>query len=270
MEALEDRRVLASVTVSTVADAVNGNVSSLSALIASPGPDGISLREAIAASATSGAGDTINFASSLNGQSITLARAFLGEISFAKSITIDAGGLPDGITIDADDPTPNRTGTGIRVFNISAPGGGSAPPLVTLVGLTLKGGDVGDSTPAEGGAIRSEARLILRDCTIKENEADIGGGVFVQVAGGATPREVLRIEDSLTENNDADEGGGVAIISGSLGASTNDTISIIGTTIRNNEVVAQFQRRSFEFRVVSSGLRIEGQMRKDGPEFLLN
>jgi hypothetical protein len=64
----------------------------------------VSLRDAIE---NAPAGDTINFAPSLNGAKIDLDGA-LGEIAFAKSLTIDASMLPNGITIDAsgNDPTP--------------------------------------------------------------------------------------------------------------------------------------------------------------------
>ncbi|MCC6491806.1 MAG: hypothetical protein IT424_02170 [Pirellulales bacterium] len=194
IESLENRRVLATVSVNTLADLVDvdPNVTSIPALVASPGADGkISLREAVAAAASSG--DTINFDSTLNGGTITLDRAFQGEIAFGKSLTIDAGGLPNGITVDADDPTPTHTGAGIRVFNITDPSNGIAPPLVTLVGLTLEGGDVSFSAPSgpEGGAIRSAARLVVRDSTIQGSEADLGGAIFLAVAGGgSTPREV--------------------------------------------------------------------------------
>ncbi len=186
-----------------------------------------------------GNNDTINFATSLNGATITLDRANLGQISFGKSLTIsvDRIALPAGVTVNADDPTPGRTGHGIRVFNITDPSNGTNTPLVTLSGLTLKGGDVG-GFPGQGGAIRSEARLVVRDCTITENEADFGGGIYVQVARGATTREVLKIENSLIEDNDAGTGGGVAIVSGDGAAPTTDTIVITaGTTISDNKAI---------------------------------
>jgi hypothetical protein len=72
-ETLEDRRVLATVTVSNTNDFVNGNVDSgIPALISSPGIDGISLREAILAANSGDGFDTIQFDSSLNGLTINL------------------------------------------------------------------------------------------------------------------------------------------------------------------------------------------------------
>src|SRR5262249_31762621 len=65
IEVLEPRHLLTAVTVTNNLDIVNGNVTSISNLIATPGADGISLREALlAANATAGA-DTITFAESL-------------------------------------------------------------------------------------------------------------------------------------------------------------------------------------------------------------
>src|SRR4029079_6790983 len=72
LELLEDRRLLALVTVSNVFDVVNGNTTSITSLIATPGGDGISLREAIqAANATAGA-DEVRFAAALSGATISL------------------------------------------------------------------------------------------------------------------------------------------------------------------------------------------------------
>jgi hypothetical protein len=221
MQALEHRTMLATFTVNIDFDEDDGIL------------DGeISLRDAVVAA---GPNDRIDFNSSLDGATIPLSIA-RGPIDIERSVTIDASMLPAGITIDANDPTPGHTGQGIRVFNIDDPTNGSNPPLVTLIGLTLTGGDVGGISP-EGGAIRSAAPLVVRDCTIIENEADVGGGIYVQVAGGASSREVLRIESSVIHRNDADTGAGVAIVSGSAGAPTSDTALITGTIISDNKAI---------------------------------
>jgi hypothetical protein len=229
LEQLEDRRMLAPVTVGNNLDIVNGNVSSIAALIATPGADGISLREAITAANADSTGDTITFATGLNGGEILLNRAN-GALNITRTLTIDASALQDGITINGNDPTPSRTGTGIRIFNITDSSGGSAPSLTTLIGLTLTGADA----QFDGGAIRSESRLVILDCIIAENAADRGGGIFVEVAGGgAVAREVLRIESSIVDDNAAAIGGGIAIVAGATGA-VSDTIYISGTTITDN------------------------------------
>jgi hypothetical protein len=222
MERLEGRQML-TLTVNTSIDEVDGSIT-----------DGdISLRDAIAAASP---GETINFAATLNGQTITLTRVGIGfgQVSFSKSLTIDASALGNGLTIDGNDPTPGQNGDGIRIFDVADTTQGANPPLVILRGLTLTKADVAGLTP-QGGAIRSAARLIVRNCTIVNNRAAIGAGIFVEVAGGGptTNREVLRIENSTIEDNHASGsgGGGVAVVSGNSLAPTSDTILINGATV---------------------------------------
>jgi hypothetical protein len=232
MEALEDRRVLAGVTVSTLNDVVDGNVASIATLMASPGPDGkISLREAIAAAAPSG--DVIDF--SVTGTINLTITGHTGQIEIAKALTINGPGA-GLLTVAAFDPTPlSKNGDGNRVFSIiDVSSNGSVPQLVSISNLTLTGGDVGALTNDEGGAIRSAALLTLQHCTITNNSADRGGGVFVEVAGTGS-RNVLTIEDCEFENNEAVNGGGIAIVSG-ISVPTSDVASITGTKIRNNHV----------------------------------
>lgn len=62
----------ADVIVDTVSDIVDGDVSSPRALIANPGPNGISLREAIQATNNAPGPHTIGFADTLAGQTIAL------------------------------------------------------------------------------------------------------------------------------------------------------------------------------------------------------
>ena len=75
-EAMEDHRMLAAVTVTTNLDVVDGNVSSISSLVANKGADGdISLREAVQAANADTTADTITFDSTLNGGRLTLSPA---------------------------------------------------------------------------------------------------------------------------------------------------------------------------------------------------
>jgi FG-GAP-like repeat len=94
-------------TVSNTNDAVNGNISSPCTLIANPGPDGISLREAVAAANNAaGAGTiTITFAAALAGQTIAPSSSNGCCYIFSRdNITVlglvDAGGQPS-VTVDA-------------------------------------------------------------------------------------------------------------------------------------------------------------------------
>jgi hypothetical protein len=65
-ESLEDRRLLA-VTVGNNGDLVNGDVSTVAALVEDDGGDGISLREAIMASNNTAGADEIEFAPGVQG-----------------------------------------------------------------------------------------------------------------------------------------------------------------------------------------------------------
>jgi hypothetical protein len=202
LEALEGRQML-SITVNTLIDEQDNSLT-----------DGDrSLRDAVILAP---AGETINFDSTvpgMNGGTINLLGS-LGEIAFAKNLTIDASGLTNGITISAAAADSNvnvDNGGGIRIFNITDSTGGATPPLVTLKNLTLKGGDVSGS----GGAIKSEGFLKLENCTIDDNNATgFGGGVYLGVYGGsATARNALTITGSTISNNSASRGGGVTEVS---------------------------------------------------------
>jgi hypothetical protein len=159
----------------------------------------ISLRDAITAAAVSG--DTIEFdPSQMNGATISLT---LGELEIEKTITIDATMLTNGLTIAANDPTPTQNNfDGSRIFNITDPTSGTSPPVVTLVGLTLTGGDVNGS----GGAILSQVQLAVIDCTITGNNASSGGGGIHSFPTGDAG---LTIADSVISGNSALFGGGV-------------------------------------------------------------
>ena len=160
--------MLATITVNHSGDFVDSN------------PLTTTLREAIAIANADDDPDDIIFstnpADGLNGGTITLAQV---ELAISESVTIDASML-SSITIDAGGNGPDEEYTS-RIFNISDPSNGSSPPLVTLVGLTLTGGD----TSGSGGAIYSNGLLVLDHCVIEANSGGSGGGVFVQLAGGS-------------------------------------------------------------------------------------
>src|SRR5690349_12557512 len=137
-ELLEDRRVLAILTVNTLVDENNG-----------VGTGGISLREAVAAA---NSGDTINF--SVTG-TINLINTGAGHIVINKNLTIQGPGA-NQLTIKAFDPDAGGTNNsnGQRVFLVDN-GSGSNVANVTISGVTLTNGDppVDDPDNAGGGAI---------------------------------------------------------------------------------------------------------------------
>ncbi len=207
-EALEDRRVLSTVTVSALSDVTDGDTSSIIALIANPGADNkISLREAIDAAEHTGGANEIKFSTAsgdgLNGGTTLLTQ---GELSISESLTIDASMLTNGLTIDANDPTPNTPEDlgdwhdGIRIFNITDPSGLTSVTIIgPAVGLTLTGGD----PDGDGGAILAAGNLTLSHCMITNNTAKVGGGVYF---GG----HILNIQSShITGNDSLTTGGGL-------------------------------------------------------------
>lgn len=89
------------ISVTSTTDVVNGDVSSISALIANPGPDGISLREAVLAVNNAIGPHTITFAATLAGQTINITSPLFIT---RDGITLTGLSTPDGqpsITLDA-------------------------------------------------------------------------------------------------------------------------------------------------------------------------
>jgi predicted outer membrane repeat protein len=214
LEPLEDRRMLAVVTVDTLADTVDF-------------ADGVtSLREAIFATNVVPGADTINFAESLtaNGPAtITLTQgelAITDDLEINGTILLQLNGIAFSlITIDAsgNDPTPDvNNGDGSRVFNIDD--GNSGDLLdVSISGLTLTGGDVGGFNVG-GGAIRSLENLAIIECTVSGNSAY---GLFTSgsyfAGGGIYNRGNLTVTASTISGNSASgDGGAIRTLYGNL------------------------------------------------------
>jgi hypothetical protein len=116
LELLEDRTVLSTLTVLNALDSGSG-----------------SLRATIKAASS---GDTIQFDSSLSGQTITLTS---GELVISKSLDIEGLG-PDKLAISGNNAS--------RVFDVSQ---NQTPVTVTIARLTIENGL--DSGAATGGGI---------------------------------------------------------------------------------------------------------------------
>lgn len=132
-----------------------------------------SLRAAVTASLN---GDSIQFDSTLSGQTITL---FNGPMILDVRLAIDASTLPDGLTISGGGTT--------RIFQITTSGS------ISLRSLTLCGGRApdGGSDPlgngnrgGDGGAIHNSGELALSGCSLFDNAAGNGGGNGLARAGG--------------------------------------------------------------------------------------
>jgi hypothetical protein len=190
LEALEGRWLPSTLTVTSNMDSGPG-----------------SLRAEIAAAKS---GDTIVFASSLNGKTIALTRG--GELSITKGLTIKGPGAGQ-LTVSG----PNTFSSQLfRVFEVNA----SQP--VVLSGLTISNGHVGALGFAGVGAgIFNHTRLIVSACNIANNGGNAGGGIYslgTLAASGCT----------FTGNAARGSGGGIVVGNASL---TNCTFS-------NNSAIA--------------------------------
>lgn len=154
-----------------------------------------SLRKAISDAAAAGGADVINFATSISGQTITLATQL--EIVDAGGLTIDATGNAGGITVSGND--------GVRVFYVNSSG------PVTLRGLTVARGR---SIYGAGCATAGTGLTQLEQCTVLGNTATNGsGGLDVDINAKMT-----LLNCTITQNS-ANFGGGVAM--------NNDTSTLV-------------------------------------------
>jgi hypothetical protein len=177
-----------------------------------------SLRQAIAAAA---AGDTINFAPSLNGQTITLTG---GVLAISQSVTI-AGPGAGMLTISGNDTT--------TVFDI-APSNPNQD--VTISGLTITNG----SATTNGGGILAAGSLrslTLTHDAITGNEVTLGpssagggGGVYLNGAD-------LVVTDSTIDGNRVTMTGSASNSSGGGGIYSNaGAVTITGSDVSHNVV----------------------------------
>lgn len=235
-------------------------------------PSDISLREAINHSAPN---TTITFDPTLDGGAITLTE---GELVIEKNLTIDASGLPNGLTIDGggngDFINDNATNNETRCFFID-----DRLPFpntfqtVTLNNLTIQNGSheganagannhnqenlnlikcqilngraFGGNEDADGGGIyHRSGTLSLTDCTISGNQIQgnraTGGGIY-QAFG------ILTLTRCTVSNNqvqgslaEASSGGG-GIYSHTLFADEFTTLT--SCTITGNAAQQRKRRR---------------------------
>jgi hypothetical protein len=168
LETLEDRTVLSTLTVTNTND--NG-----------PG----SLRYEIG---QANSGDTINFANSLTGQTITLTS---GELQIAQNLTI-AG---SGETING-----NHASRDLEVDSAT----------VAISGLTFANGkDDGDVTFGGGGILNWGGTLTVSNCVFANNSANFGGAIENFGASPVlspslfSPTAVLTVTNCLFAGNSA-------------------------------------------------------------------
>ncbi len=185
-EPLEDRRLLAVITVDTLADENDGIAAG-----------DISLRDAIA---DANPNDTIEF--SVEG---TIALTH-GELLVDQDLSIVGPGA-HLLTIDARGAS--------RVFNVDNGNGGTLIN-VAISGLTITGGVTG----ADGGGILTRETLTVTACHITGNSAEDGGGIG-NFAGTFTVTDTTISDNTATGTN----GGGAGIFNFSVNKAATSTIS---------------------------------------------
>ena len=168
-----------------------------------------SLRADIAAAHS---GDTIVFAPSLDGQTITLTS---GELLIKKNLTIAGPGAGE-LTISGGGLSrvfevaqkENVTLSGLTISNGLAVEGGGIENYGTL---TLSAGTLsGNTANNEGGGINNYGTVTVSGCTLSNNHASYGGGIdnhgTATVSGGST----------LSGNSAAYAGGGISTTTATL------------------------------------------------------
>jgi hypothetical protein len=214
IENLEPRHLLATVTITNNLDIVNGDTSSVEALLNDNGGDGISIREAIEATNSSSGDDEINFDFGHDGSETIILTA--GELRISEALTITGDG-PDLITIDAQQNS--------RIMRIDNFGTFVDDFEVTLSGLTLTGGRTSTGGGTGGAILAANLYLVINGSIIEGNyttgSTGWGGAVFSEgyvtatnsvfrdnyttgnssVGGAIFARGDVTLDDSIVTNN---------------------------------------------------------------------
>ncbi len=216
------------VTLSTTADEVNGNTSSIAALNGSPGGAGISLREAIIATNNEPVGATItinipagNYTLTLTGASENAAAT--GDLDItataaAGTKTINLTGAGSGIT--------TITGSGDRILDLES-SSQLGDITVNISGITFTGGNLPSSS---GGAILAGFAnnvTSISNCAFTSNTSVANGGAISQ--SSALTFHTLTITNTTFTNNTATGGGGGAVNYSGVG-----NVTITGCTFSGN------------------------------------
>jgi hypothetical protein len=200
LEVLEDRAVPSTLTVLNNLDSGAG-----------------SLRDTIKAA---NSGDTVVFASGLNGQRITLTS---DELAIKKSLDIEGPGA-SLLAVSGNDT--------FRVFDIVNQG-----LTVTIAGLTIthgRGGGGGSGGGGGGGAIlNASSTLNVVNDVLSNNQADTRGGGITNQNG------VLTVTDTVFTGNQAIGAAGTPFTEGGAiwNSNRNSSATVVGCTFMGNKVI---------------------------------
>ena len=246
-----------SIVVSTADDVVNGDTSSPAALLAHPGSDGISLREAILAAdnAPAGAHVYVQFADALAGGTIQLTQ--VAPLLLAHDdLTIEgpSAGAQPAVTVVASAIFPACSiflveASKVTIRRLAFFGGGPGGVISLLVrGGTGRGGSASDSP-----CLSSPGPSTMSDVDIDQNTfANLSGSFAHRIAitNGDAAMDRIRISDNtFTNTNGTDDGDAI------LAQNWADNSSIDALTIEGNH----FEGISFsvELQPATSGDRVD-------------
>lgn len=286
------------VVVTTAADLVNGDTSSVAALLARPGGDGISLREAIAAADHEAGKYTIRFANALRGTTIGLHSELppLTGAGIAIDGDITGDGQPDVTITKASDfrrtGCPNDAGgcgleiasSGNRVQGLTIVGFGTGiaihdrqpsvkgPPVIrqsisnnVVSGLVLRG--IGSKGIELGPAFNDQCGLFAGrpdPCWTYDTWANTTiSGNTVEVANTGIQITVSdagdRVDGVTITDNAIQVNGNDAGIGVVIGGNATDSV-ISGVLIARNSIVG---RVDIGIEVVSGGQRAQANTIED-------
>ncbi|MDS4042514.1 MAG: right-handed parallel beta-helix repeat-containing protein [Candidatus Competibacter sp.] len=187
-------------------------------------PNTCTLRQAIA---TAAANQTICFAESLKGNTISLATL---SLTINKNLTIRGFGGPasNGITISGSNA--------VRIFTVGCTGGGACNPspsanTVTFDGLILQNGFVSN---ARGGAIRqtdsANTTVFVLNSTFLNNSASQAGGAIANRDGSLTVRNSTFSGNVVTGSAGNNNGGGAIYVE-----TNGPSLTLENSTFFNNQ-----------------------------------
>ncbi len=223
LERLEDRLAPATLTVNSIGDSVSGVTATLDLreailLVNSGGTATDSSGNRLAAAKASqisgafGVNDTIQFDSSLTGQTITLSGSALPAISQsvaiiglgASSLAI-SGNNQSGIFMVDSGTQATISGLTIEDGNTNGGGGIFSYGTLTVSNCTF----AGNSSSGDGGGIDNDyGTLTVSNSTFVGNSATGAGGGILTGGGGGMGKATV-INSTFADNSAGEDGGGI-------------------------------------------------------------
>lgn len=198
--------------------------------------NGCTLREAVIAA--NGAGGPHRVELGVRGRyELTIAgmgedAAATGDLDLLVSMEV---GPPLGIAPDAAAYVVDANGID-RVFHTQAPGGSA----ILLRGMTITGGSAALALNDRGGGLLadspggSESNVIVEDCVVGANQANLGGGIAVIDTALTVLRSAIQGNHAVTVGGSG-YGGGIHVSSTGAGPIFPGSARLLGTTVTGND-----------------------------------